>query len=163
MTAPSTIPFVIRGLGSGVAQTISTEGRIAHRFRTDAYPAFGGEDAAPSPLFYALASLSSCNQVTASLVAHDLGIQLGAWRFEVRGELDPQVLVNGAVGNANFTRVVVKAIVETDASEAQFARLIAETERRCPVSQLFKRSGLDFENQWSRTPLPIALATATAN
>ncbi len=125
----------------------------ASSFSTDAYPAFGGKDEAPSPLFYALGSLTSCNQVTAALVAKDLGIRLGDWTFEIQGDLDTSVLVAGADGNANFDKVSVRATVETDATEEQFARLVSETERRCPVTQLFQRSGLEFDNQWQRLPL----------
>jgi uncharacterized OsmC-like protein len=154
----SVIPFVVRAEGAGVAQQLTTAGGTAHVFQTDAYPAFGGRDAAPSPLFYALGSLTSCNQVTASLVAKSLGIQLGAFSFEVQGDLDTSVLVQGAEGNANFERVIVRATVETDATDAQFATLVSETERRCPVSQLFKRSGLVFENVWTRSALRDAAA-----
>lgn len=148
------VPFQVDGTGTGVAQDVVAGG---HRFSTDAYPAFGGKDAAPSPLFYALASLSSCNQVTAALVAKDHGILLGAWTFEVVGDLDTAVLVRGAEGNANFDRVTVRATVETDASEDQFATLVSETERRCPVTQLFRRSGVEFDNQWTPAPLGSAV------
>lgn len=148
------VPFEVHGEGSGVAQTL-TAGK--HVFHTDAYPAFGGADTAPSPLFYALGALTSCNQVTASLVAKDLGITLGDWTFDIRGDLDTAVLVGGAEGNANFDRVEVRATVETDADEEQFARLVAETERRCPVSQLFLRSGLEYSNNWTRSPLGAAV------
>jgi len=158
-TAPSLIPFVIHGSGSGVAQTIVAEGQAGHTFQADAYPSFGGQDSAPSPLFYALGALSACNQVTASLVARELGIRLGHWQFDVRGDLDPSVLATGAEGNANFSRVAIEVRVETDASEAQFARLVSETERRCPVTQLFKRSGLALHNQWTRRALPLAAAS----
>lgn len=140
-----------------MAQRLETQGARAHVFATDAYPAFGGRDEAPSPLFYALGALTSCNQVTASLVAKGLGITVGHWSFEVQGDLDPAVLVRGADGNANFERVVVRATVETDATEEQFALFVSETTRRCPVSQLFIRSGLAFENVW--TPLPLGAAS----
>src|ERR1700761_9545716 len=146
----SVVPFALTATGSGTAQHLTTAGDKAHQFSTDAYPAFGGHDEAPSPLFYALGSLTSCNQVTATLVAKDLGIRLGAWTFEVQGDLDPSVLVGGAAGNAHFDR----ATFETDAPEEQFARLVSETERRCPVTQLFQRSGLAYENTWQRLPLP---------
>ena len=122
----SVVPFAVHGEGTGVAQELTAGG---HVFTTDAYPAFGGADEAPSPLFYALGSLTSCNQVTAALVAKDLGIQLGKWTFDIQGDLDTAVLVGGAEGNANFDRVEVRATV-TDASEEQFATLISETERR---------------------------------
>lgn len=149
------VPFTIVAAGTGVAQSVQAGG---HEFTTDAYPSFGGKDEAPSPLFYALAALSSCNQVTASLVAKDLGITLGEWSFEVVGDLDTAVLVGGADGNANFDKVTVRATIETDADDAQFEQLVSETERRCPVSQLFKRSGLDFDNAWTNTALPVAIA-----
>jgi putative redox protein len=149
----SVVPFVVTAEGTGVAQRLTAAGDAGHTFEADAYPAFGGHDAAPSPLFYALGSLTSCNQVTANLVAKDLGIRLGAFTFEVQGDLDTAVLVAGEDGNANFDRVAVTATVETDATEEQFARLVAETERRCPVTQLFVRSGLEFVNEWARRDL----------
>jgi hypothetical protein len=65
----------------------------------------------------------------------------------------------GVDGNANFGKVTVSAQVETSADEAQFARLVSETERRCPVTQLFRRSGLAFENHWTRIALPVARAS----
>ncbi len=148
------VPFQVTGSGTGVAQDVEAGG---HRFATDAYPAFGGKDEAPSPLFYALAALSSCNQVTAALVAKDLGITLGTWTFEVVGDLDTDVLVNGADGNANFDAVRVRATVETDATAEQFDTLVSETERRCPVTQLYKRSGLEFDNQWTKAELPVGV------
>ena len=159
ITAKSTIPFVLRAEGTGVAQRLVT-GDKTHTFHTDAYPAFGGNDKAPSPLFYALGSLTSCNQVTASLVAQGLGIRLGAWTFDIQGDLDPAVLT--ADGNSNFDKVTVRATVETDATPEQFATFVSETERRCPVTQLFKRSGLVFDNQW--TPKKLAShASASAD
>ena len=58
-SSSSVIPFVVRAEGLGVAQRLTTAGTPGHVFATDAYPAFGGKDAAPSPLFYALGSLTS--------------------------------------------------------------------------------------------------------
>lgn len=151
------VPFVVHGDGTGVAQHVVVPDS-PHAFDTDAYPAFGGKDEAPSPLFYALASLSSCNQVTAALVAKDLGLRLGRFTFAVRGDLDTAVLVGGAEGNANFDRVTVEATIETDADPEQFERLRSETERRCPVTQLFVRSGLEYVADWTSAPLPAAAA-----
>jgi len=148
----SVVPFVVHGTGTGVAQHLVVPGS-PHAFRTDAYPAFGGNDADPSPLLYLLGSLTSCNQVTAQLVAKDLGITLGRLTFEVQGDLDTVVMVGGEDGNANFERVVVTATVEADAPAEQFEALRRETERRCPVSQMFIRSGLEFASVWTQAPL----------
>jgi len=153
-TPKKTVPFTLSAEGTGVAQTLTVGGQNQHVFTADTYPSFGGQDAAPSPLSYALGALTSCNQVTGSIVAGQLGLALGRWTFSVQGDLDPSVIGAGAEGNANFDRVEVTATVETDASEEDFAKLWAETERRCPVTQLFRRSGLDFVSTWSRAPLP---------
>ncbi len=156
MTTTTLVPFVVDAVGSGVAQEITVAGDNAHVFHADTYPAFGGADSSPSPLAYTLGALTSCNQITAQLVAKDLGVSLGAFSFHVQGDLDPSVLVGGAEGNASFSAVAVTASVETDADEATFERFTAELERRCPVTQLFRRSGLAFRSDWTRTALPSA-------
>jgi putative redox protein len=57
--------------------------------------------------------------------------------------------------NANFDKVTVGATVETDAGQAQFLHLVSATERRCPVTQLYKRKGVEFDNVWTSTELPV--------
>jgi hypothetical protein len=91
------VPFRIDGEGTSVAQTISVHGS-PHRIRVDAYPSFGGNDSAPTPLAFSLSSLGSCTQVTGSLVARDLGIQLGKWNVTVKGDLPTVVLVRATKG-----------------------------------------------------------------
>ncbi|MDO9378255.1 MAG: OsmC family protein [Nocardioidaceae bacterium] len=152
------VPFVVDGQGTGVAQQLTVAGENAHTFTSDTYPAFGGDDAAPSPLSYVLGALTSCNQITAQIVAKDLGVTLGEFTFSARGDLDPSVMAAGAEGNANFDAVTVQASVQTDADEATFATLVSEVERRCPVTQLFKRSGLEYDSSWTAVPLAAASA-----
>ncbi|KQS66676.1 OsmC family protein [Modestobacter sp. Leaf380] len=149
----SVVPFTHHAEGTGVAQRVTVGGDAGHVVDVDTYPAFGGQDASPSPLSYLLAALSSCNQVTASIVAAELGITTGAWTFDVQGDLDTAVMVTGAEGNANFDAVTVRATVETDADAETFARFQAETERRCPVTQMFQRSGLEYSSDWTNAPL----------
>ncbi|KAK5048088.1 hypothetical protein LTR84_006278 [Exophiala bonariae] len=144
----STIPFRISGQGVGVAQTIEVKDS-PHKISVDAYPSFGGQDAAPSPLAYNLSSLSSCTQVTGSLVAKDHGVKLGRWKVSVNGELDPAVLTKGVQGNGNWSSIELIVNVQTDAKDdAAFQKFTTETERRCPVTQLFKNSGVKWSSQW---------------
>eukprot|EP00746_Dinoflagellata_sp_MGD_P010282 gnl/MRDRNA2_/MRDRNA2_121178_c0_seq1.p1 gnl/MRDRNA2_/MRDRNA2_121178_c0~~gnl/MRDRNA2_/MRDRNA2_121178_c0_seq1.p1 ORF type:complete len:201 (-),score=37.61 gnl/MRDRNA2_/MRDRNA2_121178_c0_seq1:146-667(-) len=149
----SVVNLAVHGKGTGVGMKIDT-GCKTHSFSADALPVFGGADSAPSPLYYVLAGLGSCNQVTGSLVAKDLGIKLGKWEVDVHAKLDVAVLTTGAEGNANFDAIEGKIRVETDADSEQLAKLAAETERRCPISQLYKRSGLKFDIKWEAAPLP---------
>ncbi len=147
------VPFTVDGTGTGVAQHLTVAGDNAHEFDSDTYPAFGGDDAAPSPLAYTLGALTSCNQISAQLVAKDLGVTLGEFTISARGDFDPSVFVGGADGNANFDAVTVTASVETDADEQTFTTLVSELERRCPVTQLFQRSGLEYTSTWTALPL----------
>lgn len=152
-TFSSVVDLKVNGKGEGVGMSITT-GCNTHSFKADALPVFGGADSAPSPLYFALASLGSCNQVTGSLVAKDLGIKLGEWEVDVHAKLDVAVLTTGAEGNANFDSISGNIKVQTDADSQQLAKLAAETERRCPISQLYKRSGLKFDIKWEAVPLP---------
>ncbi len=147
------VPFTVTANGTGVAQDLVVGGENAHTFTADTYPAFGGADAAPSPLAYTLGALTSCNQITAQLVAQDLGVTLGEFAFSAQGDLDPAVLVGGGAGNANFDAVSIEASVQTDADPETFEKLVSELERRCPVTQLFKRSGLDYTSTWTARAL----------
>ncbi len=152
------VTFRLTGEGRGVAQTVREDGS-AHVIQTDAHPAFGGGDTAPSPLAYTLAALTSCTQVTSQIVARDLGLTLGAFTVSVDARLDPTVLATGAEGVSNFTRLTLRTSIETDAAPALFARFGGEVERRCPVTQLFRRSGVEVTTEWrARALAPVAAA-----
>jgi uncharacterized OsmC-like protein len=151
------VTFRLAGEGTGVAQTVREEG-TAHVIQTDAHPAFGGHDTAPSPLAYALAALTSCTQVTSQVVARDFGLTLGQFHVAVDAKLDPTVLATGAEGVSNFTRLKLDVAIETDADADTFARFGQEVERRCPVTQLFRRSGVEVTTSWTPNALKRAKA-----
>ena len=141
------VRFRLVGEGAGVAQTVREDGS-PHVIQTDAHSSFGGGDTAPSPLAYALAALTSCTQVTSQIVARDLGLSLGRFNVSVDAKLDPTVLATGAEGVSNFTTLALQATVETDAAPEVFRRFSQEVERRCPVTQLFRRSGVVVTTVW---------------
>ena len=78
----------------------STE-RASQRLR----PQDSGYDSAPSPLAYNLTALSSCTQITGSIVAKDRSIDLKQWNVTVGGQLGPSVLVKGVEGIANWIAI----------------------------------------------------------
>lgn len=147
----STLSVGIRGNGTGLAQSVTTAD--PYTINMDTYKPLGGNETAPSPLSYSLASLSGCNQITGELVARDLGIKTGKWEVEVKGAIDADVLVKGTEGHGNWDSVEVIIKVETnlgdgEADREKFALFRSETERRCPLSQLYIRSGLGWKNEW---------------
>lgn len=144
------VKFAVSGQGTGVAQTIAVKG-ADYIIETDAYPAFGGQDAHPSPLAYTLASLSSCNQVTSQIVAKELGITIGKVSFDVSAGLDPTTMTTGQdSADATFQNLQINAEITTDATADQFDRLRDEVARRCPVTVLFARAGVKITNEWTQ-------------
>ncbi|KAJ9299519.1 hypothetical protein DTO217A2_8184 [Paecilomyces variotii] len=138
----------VSGTGRGVAQSIKADGH-PHLIQTDAYKFFEGHESAPTPLVYNLGSLGSCTQVAGSLVAKSLGAKLGEWNVTVKGDLDTGVLAEGKDGNGNWESIEVNVRVQTDIeNENTFNKFVSETERRCPIMQLFKQSGTSWKSNW---------------
>ncbi|CAI7571246.1 unnamed protein product [Penicillium bialowiezense] len=144
-----TIPVQVSAQGTGFVQNITVPGK-PFTFSTDAYTVLGGNESHPSPIAYSLASLSSCNQVTGSLVAKDLGITIGEWNVEVEGNLPTEVFVGGKEGNPNWKSVTLKARVQSNLEggndNPRFKQFAAEVERRCPMTALFRNSGVVYSN-----------------
>ena len=144
--------FSVSSEGTGVAQTVHVGGST-HTFNVDAAPAFGGKDSAPSPIAYALAAFVSCSQVTAQIVAKTQKISVDHFEFDLRADLDTAILVGGAAeGNANFESLTVRAVLTTNATDEDVQRLRIETERRCPIYQLFAKSGVAVNTVWTTVP-----------
>ncbi|KAH7354234.1 OsmC family protein [Plectosphaerella cucumerina] len=150
------IALQITGHGSGTKQHVTIEGK-PYSFTADTYTTLGGEDSAPSPVSYSLASLTSCNQVTGSIVARDHGVKLGRWDVSLEGVLPTAVLVGGEQGNPNWESITLKVRVQTDIKggneAAEFKRFVSEVERRCPITQLFKLSGVHYTSEWENEAL----------
>ncbi|KAL2268012.1 hypothetical protein VTJ83DRAFT_2858 [Remersonia thermophila] len=143
----SALPVSITGTGTGTLQRVAVPGK-PYAFTADTYPVLGGADSAPSPVVYSLAALSACNQVTGHVVARDLGIRLGEWEVQVEGLLPTKTLVKGEEGDPNWEKVTIKLKVQTDVGEEEFARFVGEVERRCPITALFRKSGVVYDSVW---------------
>jgi uncharacterized OsmC-like protein len=63
------------------------------------------------------------------------------------------VFVGGEQGNPNWEGVDLEVSVQTNADDAAFENFTAEVERRCPIAQLFKRSGVAYKSKWINEPL----------
>ena len=111
---------------------------------------------ASSPLDQVLGAFVACNQVTSAIVAQGQGIELGQFSGRVEAELDNSVLVYGAEGNPNFSRVSLTVELETHLDDAAFDVFVAEVTRRCPLTQLFVRSGVEVTTDWKNRVLASA-------
>lgn len=98
--------------------------------------------------------MSSCTQVTSRIIAsQDASIELGEWEINLTSHLDNGVLVFGEEGISNFSDVHLDIRVETNLDVERFAAFAIEVERRCPITQLFRGSGVKFSSEWKNLEL----------
>ncbi|MGQ0622958.1 MAG: OsmC family protein [Panacagrimonas sp.] len=158
---PTRVTYALNTDGVGMAQTIRLK-NTRHVIEVDAVPAFGGKDRHPGPLAYALAALTSCSQATAQIVARELGLSIARMSFDLESEIDLARLVGAPeTGLPDFQSVELHVTVHADGSPSEMDRLRSETERRCPVFQLFRRGGVPIRCQWTlKSAASLSPATA---
>lgn len=133
-TAQLTYKVVGRGIGS-----VGTEIRAGkHRFLVDEPGALAGDDAAASPVEYALGALVSCQVVVFRLYAQALGLTIDAIEIAAEGDLDVRKLFGiDESGRAGFHDVRVRVDITGPDSAEDYERLRGIVEEHCPVLDLF--------------------------
>jgi uncharacterized OsmC-like protein len=73
-------------------------------------------------------------------------------RFDVAADFNPTTMTTGTHrdGETTFQNLRVDAVITTDGTDEQVAQLARETERRCPVSQLFALAGVSITSTWTK-------------
>lgn len=130
----------------GDAGTMVTDEPVAH----------GGTNEGPTPLQTVLGALCGCESVTFNRTAAEMGLEYRGITFEAEFRID----VRGRMGKADvrphFQTVRVEARVDTDASDQELARVVEETERRCPVFNLISDANVKLDMRWVRAAEPAA-------
>ena len=132
--AQLTYKVVGRGIGS-----VGTEIRAGrHSFLVDEPAGLAGDDAAASPVEYALGALVSCQVVVFRLYAQALGLTIDDLRITAEGDLDVRKLFGiDESGRAGFHDVRVRVDITGPNSAEEYERLRAVVEEHCPVLDLF--------------------------
>ena len=133
-TAQLTYKVTGRGVGS-----VGTEIRAGrHTFFVDEPAALAGDDAAASPVEYALGALISCQVVVFRLYAQALGLTIDDIEVQAEGDLDVRKLFGiDESGRAGFHDVRVKVDITGPNTAEEYDRLRAVVEEHCPVLDLF--------------------------
>lgn len=126
---------------SAAAKTEGTVGSdIAlgqYHVRVDEPPALGGDNTAPNPVEYYLASLLSCQVVTYRFWAQRLGVQIDSLSARAEGDLD----VRGFFGlddavRPGFTEVRVVVDVAGPEAPERYRAVQQAVDAHCPVLDL---------------------------
>ena len=100
----------------------------------DEPPFFGGEDCAPSPVEYLLASVAGCVTAIAKTLADQMGIVFYKMEIQVEGDIDSEKFFNGeSLKRAGFSEIRINTFVESDLSQDRLDAWRDQVMARCPV------------------------------
>lgn len=134
--AAAQLTYKVTGRGIGSVGTEIRAGK--HRFLVDEPAGLAGDDAAASPVEYALGALVSCQVVVFRLYAQALGLTIDDIEITAEGDLDVRKLFGiDESGRAGFHDVRVRVDITGPNSAEEYERLRAVVEEHCPVLDLF--------------------------
>ena len=112
----------------------------------------GGSNSGPNPMQYFIASLVSCQNEQAQVVAEELSISID--KIDITCEVD--LNLDGFMGIDShsencFKRASFKALVQGDISEDLIVELGKRVDKRCPILSVLRSSGCAIDTSWSLT------------
>ena len=135
-TGNAELTYKVVGRGIGSVATEIQAGK--HRFLVDEPSALAGEDAAASPVEYALGALVSCQVVVFRLYAQALGLTIDEIEITAEGDLDVRKLFGiDESGRAGFRDVRVKVDITGPDTAEQYENLRQVVDAHCPVFDVF--------------------------
>lgn len=124
-----------------------------HTLEQDEPEGFGGDDAAPGPVDYALAGLASCQIVVYKYWAAKAGVKIDSLKVDVEGDFDFRTMFGfEGGGRPGLSDVRVKVSITGPESEERYAELQKQVDEHCPVFDLFSNS----------TPVSTTLSVSSA-
>ena len=130
------LTYRVSGAASGSVATSIRAGK--HVFLVDEPAALAGDDAAASPVEYALGALISCQVVVYRLYAQALGIRVDEIDITADGDLDARRLfgIDDSV-RAGFSDIRLVITLTGPETEERYQELRATVDAHCPVLDLF--------------------------
>jgi uncharacterized OsmC-like protein len=108
----------------------------------------GGDNSAPTPTEYVMATLNGCLAVVIEMVAEEQAFAFEDIEFDSRGHIDRRGLAGTADVSPQFQRVINRVRIVSDESEERLFDLQEEVTRRCPVFNLLADAGIEIELHW---------------
>ena len=111
----------------------------------------GGSNTGPNPMQYFIASLASCQNEQAQVVADELSLNIAQIDIKVEIDLD----LSGFMGmsdnsNGSYKNVRLDAVVLGEVTDEQVKTLGQKVDDRCPILGLLRTSGCKIESSWSK-------------
>lgn len=108
----------------------------------------GGTNLGPSPTETAMAALIACTNVIGHKCAHRLGVDLGEVTIDADCRFDRRGVTLEEEIDVPFPQITLTVRCDSAATEADLARVGAETARFCAIAKLFSAAGTDLNVNW---------------
>jgi putative redox protein len=119
----------------------------AFKFIVDEPPKLGGKGLGPNPLTHLLGSLIACTSYTLTMVTNELKLPLfNRATWSAAGEYDLRGLQSvNAETDARFQKIILKGVVDTDATQEDLDKIRDQIEKRCIVAATLHASGMKMD------------------
>ncbi|MGM7637375.1 OsmC family protein [Bacillus sp. Hm123] len=114
----------------------------------DESESLGGTNQGANPMEYVLAALTGCASFMISIISKEKNFQYSGMEFENSGVLDVRGLMGVLDVSPHFQRVRYRVQLTTEESIERVEELRQEVERRCPVYNMLKDSGIQMDSIW---------------
>lgn len=142
--------MTIKLAGNGTSHSRSEVNVDGNTVIIDEPVARGGTDEGPSPTATAYASLIGCTNVIGNKCADALGVEIGNLSFAMEVDFDRRGVLLQEEVEVPFTAIRLEVVSDGPASEEDLQRVGQETDRYCPISKMFERSGTDVTVTWRK-------------
>lgn len=110
----------------------------------------GGTGEGPSPTATAYAALIGCTNVIGNKCAKALEVEIGHLSFEMEVDFDRRGVLLMEEVDVPFTAIRLRVIADGPATQADLDRVADETQKFCPISKLYEKSGTDLTVTWHK-------------
>ena len=96
--------------------------------------AFGGENLAPSPVEFLLASIAGCISAVGQLAAKQMNIPLKSLDIKIDGAIDADKFFGiSQLPRAGFQEIKIEILADADCSSETLHEWLGQVQSRCPV------------------------------
>ena len=110
----------------------------------------GGTNEGPSPTVTAYSALIGCTNVIGNKCAEKLGVDIGHLAFEMEVDFDRRGVLLMEEVDVPFTAIRLMVTSDGSATEEELADVARETEKFCPISKLYEKSGTNLTVTWRK-------------
>ena len=142
--------FKATAKGSGWATTVNITG-TEWTIQADETEEDGGTNTGPNPMQYFAASLASCQNEQAQVVAEEMELAIDAMDISLEIELDLAGFMGMAAhSNDSYKKVQLTHTVGGSITAEQVGEMGDAVDSRCTILGLLRNSGCEIDSSWAK-------------